>query len=358
MSCVDLVVIGGGPAGTAAAITAARNGAQVRLFEAGRFPRHKVCGEFVSAESLELLGSLLDKPDAGLLQSAARIGKTRLFVDGQIVATEVEPAAASIPRFDLDAALWGSAKAAGVEASSQVKVLRVTCDGSFTVKTPSGEVQAKAVINASGRWSNLRTPAEQTTKEKWIGLKAHFGEANPAASVDLYFFPGGYCGVQPVGKDHVNACAMVKAAVATELPEVLELHPELKLRSRAWQRVMDSVSVAPLFFETPQPVRDGVMMVGDAAGFVDPFVGDGISLALRSGALAAECAVEFIQGRKSRKDALERYQVEYERRFASIFRSSSRLRELLTWPRAVRAAVLFLLRSSPGITRQLVKRTR
>lgn len=357
MSSVDLVVIGGGPAGTAAAIAAARNGLRVRLFEAGRFPRHKVCGEFVSAESLGLLRDLLDKPHAALLQEAVRIGKTRLFVDGQTLATEVEPAAASIPRFDLDAVLWKAAQAAGVEACSQVKVLEISQNGSFSVSTSSGDVETRAMINASGRWSNLSAPRKQA-KEKWIGLKAHFAEANPAASVDLYFFAGGYCGVQPVGDDRVNACAMVRADVACALPEVLELHPELKARSRDWQRVMDPVSVAPLFFETPQPVRDGVMMAGDAAGFVDPFVGDGISLALRSGALAGECASKFVLGAASSKDALKRYEAEYQSRFASVFRSSSRLRELLTWPRPVRIGVLFLLRSSPKITRQLIKRTR
>src|SRR5882724_13604913 len=105
----DLTIVGGGPAGTSAAISAARQGATVLLLERGRFPRHKVCGEFVSAESLNLLADLLDSGHAALLRDAIRIPRARLFVDGRTLRTTVDPPAASIARVDLDAALWHSA---------------------------------------------------------------------------------------------------------------------------------------------------------------------------------------------------------------------------------------------------------
>lgn len=364
MSAADLIVIGGGPAGTAAAITAVRSGARVMLLEAGRFPRHKVCGEFVSAESLELLGQLLDLQHASLLRDAVRIAQARLFVDGRALSAEIQPAAASIPRFDLDAALWDSAKRAGVEAGQQVKVLEIRGSGPFVVKTSQGELEARAVINASGRWSNVHaaaSPASNQPGAKWIGLKAHFAEASPFSSVDLYFFPGGYCGVQPVelsGQPRVNACAMVRADVVTTLPEVLEMHPTLRERSRQWRSLSDPVSVSPLLFQTPRPVHEGVLMAGDAAGFVDPFVGDGISLALRSGALAAQCLAEFFAGRVSQEDAVRHYAAEYQQRFVPIFRSSARLRRMLLLPRTMRKAMLAVLQTTPALTNYLVKKTR
>src|SRR5512138_3557027 len=105
----DLIVIGAGPAGCSAAITAARAGASVLLLERGRYPRHKVCGEFVSAESLELLEHLLDG-SRGLLTTSPRIHKSRVFLTAGGFEAPIEPAAASIARYDLDHALWMAAK--------------------------------------------------------------------------------------------------------------------------------------------------------------------------------------------------------------------------------------------------------
>jgi len=354
----DLAVIGGGPAGTAAAIVASRAGARVLLLERGRFPRHKVCGEFVSAESLGLLSSLLSSQHARLLDDAVRISRARIFVDGQVLESSVAPAAASIARFDLDSAMWDSAGHAGVDCRQQVTVQSVTGNGPFRIRSSAGEFEAKAAIDATGRWSNLRGAPKQNGAVKWLGVKAHFGEHAPSESVDLYFFDGGYCGVQPLGVDRVNACAMVQAERASSLEEVFELHPELRERSRSWKMVIEPVTTSPLIFRTPEPVRDGVAMAGDAAAFVDPFVGDGISLALRSGALAGECLAGFVCGGDSLDGALETYRREYEMRFGAVFRTSSKIRRMLVWPRPVRKPLLFLLQKAPGITRYLVSKTR
>ena len=104
----DAAVIGGGPAGTAAAITVARLGARVGLFEAGEFLRHKVCGEFVSAESLDVLRDLLRSMPAAeaMLRTAPVIDHTRLFLEGRVIQARVNPPALSIPRYALDSLLW------------------------------------------------------------------------------------------------------------------------------------------------------------------------------------------------------------------------------------------------------------
>ncbi len=155
----DLIVVGGGPAGSAAAITAARGGARVLLLERGRLPRHKVCGEFVSAESLELLGSLLHAGHLAVLTDGVRISRTRLYVDGRMIGAVIDPPAASIARFDLDAALWESAYLAGVDARQQVTVREIGGRGPFRICSSDGEFESRAVINASGRWSNLNGTA-------------------------------------------------------------------------------------------------------------------------------------------------------------------------------------------------------
>jgi flavin-dependent dehydrogenase len=361
----DLIVIGGGPAGTAAAITCARNG-RVLLLERGRFPRHKVCGEFVSAESLDLLGNFLAAQHARLLAGAIRIPRARVFLDGRTLDATVNPPAASISRLDLDQALWDSAQQCGAECRQQIAVQNISGTGPFLVKTSAGEFESRALVNASGRWSNLN-PVSNGNKSgaKWIGLKGHFAESSPLASVDLYFFEGGYCGVQPVElgdtvtkSGRVNACAMVRADVASTLADVFACHPGLQERSRGWTPLSDTVSTSPLVFREPQPERDGVVMAGDAAGFVDPFVGDGISLALRSGSLAGECLTPFFLAQTSLPDAARDYRVAYERRLMPVFRTSSKIRRMLSLPQSVRGPILCLLEKTPAITRYLVSKTR
>lgn len=368
----DLIVIGGGPGGSSAAITAARTGARVLLLEGGRLPRHKVCGEFVSAESLAPLTSLLSHQHQPLLSAAPRIGHSRIFLDGRMVPAPVDPKAASIARYDLDSVLLKSCEDQGVTVRTQATVQSVAREtlnmpGSSSplrVTASSGDFLGRAVINASGRWSRLSGTMPPQTTPKWIGIKAHFSEPAPSDSVDLYFFDGGYCGVQPVklagqaGPNRVNASAMVKPGIASTLAEVLRLHPALRQRSRDWQPLSDAVSTSPLFFRSPVPARDGILFAGDAAAFVDPFVGDGISLALRSGALAAESLGGFFQGKASLEAAADHYADAYEKRFASIFNNSARLRRMLLFPRPIRKAALMILERAPVLTKFVVRKTR
>jgi flavin-dependent dehydrogenase len=365
MVLYDLIVVGGGPAGTSAAISAARAGASVLLLERGRFPRHKVCGEFVSPESLGLLSSLLH--DSSLLEQAIRIPRARVFLDGRTLQTPVEPAAASIARLELDDALWRSAERAGVDARQQITVRSISDSGPFRVATTVGDFEGRSAVNASGRWSNLNLPTagNGSGEQKWLGIKAHFAEQAAGPSVDLYFFKGGYCGVQPVtvsgensGLRRVNVAAMVHADVASTLPEVFAQHPGLHERSRKWAPLSDPVSTSPLIFRDPQPERDGVLCVGDAAGFVDPFVGDGISLALRSGSQAAECLVPFFARTVSLANGVGRYREVYNQSLLPVFRASSRIRQMLRLPRSVRRPLLLLFEKNPALTQLMVKRTR
>jgi flavin-dependent dehydrogenase len=151
---------------------------------------------------------------------------------------------------------------------------------------------------------------------------------------------------------------MVRADVARTLPEVLLRHPALLQRSQEWELVFKPVSTSPLIFQRPEPVRDRMLMAGDAAGFVDPFVGDGISLALRSGAMAAKCLGAALSGRISFDAALDRYRREYQRELAPVFRASSAIRRVLSLPRGVRKPLISLVNSSPKIARLMVSATR
>ena len=377
----DLIVIGGGPAGSACAITAARAGAKVLLLEKDRFPRQKVCGEFVSPESLGLLRGLLrdgllrdGQPNDGLRNgspadargknamnndlflSAPQVVSSRIFLDNKSLTLPVSPPAQSIPRFDLDPALFHAAQNNGVVTLEDVAVSEVRHNDLFHVVTAEKTYTARAVVNATGRWSKL-TQFDVAGKDKWLGLKAHFTEASPPQSVDLYFFPGGYCGVTPVGATAINACAMVRSDVAHTLDQVFAKEPRLWQRSRAWQPLFATVTTSPLYFREPETECEGMLLAGDTAGFIDPFAGDGISLALQSGSLAAESITPFLRGSCSIEDARRQYRAAYRKRFTAAFRNAARLRAALAAPRWIRSAA-WAFAGVPGVGKMLVRGTR
>jgi menaquinone-9 beta-reductase len=353
----DLIVIGGGPAGTSAAITAARAGFTVLLLEAGKYPRHKVCGEFVSPESLDLLTSLLGS-GSELLSSAPRLSRSRVFIDDTELQFPLIPSAVSISRHDLDAALWHAAINSGVDARQQTSVQDVSGRGPFAVRTMQTEFSAKCVIFAAGRWPRMeRFRPDLQPGPRWIGLKAHFAEATPPLSTDLYFFEHGYCGVQPIGDGRVNACAMVRSDAATTLDGVFSKNAMLEKRSREWRRTFDTVTTSPLVFRQPIPVRDNILLAGDSAGFIDPFAGDGIALALRTGSLAAQSLVPFLQSRCSLDDACRSYARSYAAHMLPIFRSAERFRFGLRLPRPIQQQAAKLLRI-PALANFVVRTTR
>lgn len=350
----DVAVLGGGPAGTAAAITAARGGARVVLLERGSFPREKVCGEFVSAEALALLSTLVT--DDAWMAEHPRIDRLRIFATGRHADATLRPAGCSIARTALDDALWRSAANAGVTALTASPVLTITGAAPWTVVTAARAFTAHAVIDASGRWSALRA-SPLPTGTGWLGLKAHFLELAPPPGVDLYFFRGGYCGVQLVGPDRINVCAMVRADIATRLEQVFLRAPELRLRSRNWRRGTPVVATAPLLFRAPVPVYDGILRVGDAAGFIDPFAGDGISLALHSGTLAAHSLLPFFCGKESLVACASRYARSYSRHLLPAFRAAAFMRSWSRWPAPVQGVAVRLLGNSV-ISRHVIARTR
>ena len=347
----DVAVVGGGPAGTAAAITAARAGRSVLLLDKSRFPRNKVCGEFVSAESVTLLRSLLGELASALMDHAPRISHADLFFQGRTLRIPISPSAVSISRFALDQALWRTATAAGVDARECATVLGVEDEGAgFLVRASNAEFRARAVINASGRWSEL---SRYAAADGWIGLKAHFAEAQPRPGVQLYFFTHGYCGVQPAGAGEINVCGMVTASSARRLHELLGLEPRLEARSRDWKQSTETITTFPLVFRRETPLRGKVINVGDAAAFVDPFIGDGISIALQTGALAGRLLCGAIHA----EAAAERYARAYYASVSPVLRRAAQLRRLLQ-KRKMFGSVASMAMRSPWISGWAVNTTR
>lgn len=327
----DLIICGGGPAGTSAAITAATTsgGIRVLLIEAGSFPRHKICGEFFSPEAATTLKALLG--DGGAMPGyGLRIHRVGLHARGVSTSFALPTPAFSITRHDLDAALWNRTQQLGITCLERTRVLAIARDDNgFDVKTSGGSFSARCVINATGRWSEVNNSTAGRTK--LIGIKAHFETgAVLDPTCDLHFFRGGYIGIQPISETVLNASALVDASRYRDMDSVLRA-AGLADRSRTWQGLYSPITCPPVSFTSPVPIRDGVINCGDAAAFIDPFAGDGMSLALHSGVLAGEYAVQVARG-MSGADAAASYEHEYRRRFAGAFRSAARIRRFAFAP--------------------------
>ena len=345
----DLLVIGGGPAGSAAAITAARRGLRVLQLDAGSFPRHKVCGEFISAEAITLLRSLLSPSDAQALDAMAPISEVHLHVDGKTARLPLSRPAMSLARAQLDTLLWKSAQGHGATCEEKCRVQAVANDNSeFRISADHREFRARAVVNCSGRWSELSLPllASQLKRDRWIGIKGHFYEASATTSCDLYFFSGGYCGVLPVRsstENVVNAAAMIRSDVARNFDELSALDPALRPRMQRWQPVFSPITTAPLVFRQPQTSHNSVLLAGDAAGFIDPFTGDGISLAIHSGIEAASVMHAYLRNQLTLQEAVDAYDQWYRSNLLPAFSTAKRLRQLQSLPRSMRRLSLSLL---------------
>ena len=206
------LVIGGGPAGCAAAIALAQAGRSVLLLEKTREAHDKVCGEFISWEAAHYLGRLgIDLEALG----AEEIHRLRLLNGESLLESALPFPAWSLSRRRLDAALLRQAELEGVDLKrgENVRGLR-KLEGSWTVSTAGQTWRAQRVFLASGKQDIRHWPRKQRGTEDLIGLKLHVRLAKPQwerlrGTVELFLFDGGYGGLEPVEEGKANLCFLV-----------------------------------------------------------------------------------------------------------------------------------------------------
>lgn len=368
-------MVGAGPAGAVAATVLARAGARVLLVDRARFPRHKLCGDTLNPGAMAILrrlGLAAAAETGGLRIDGMRVtGEGGLSIEGRYPAGLHGRA---IARRDLDAALVESAVAAGVVFNDDVAVhaplverapRAVVAGVSASVAGRQQELRAPVTIAADGRHSTLgfalglaRHPQQP---RRWaIGM--HLQDVSGIGPFgEMHIRRGHYIGVAPLPSGLANVC-VVKPAAAVEralgdpaacLLAALAIDPELRDRVTRSQPVGRPHVLGPLAVDAvagacPPP---GLLLAGDACGFVDPMTGDGLRFALRGGEMAARAALEALHhGWQGVHQDLDRQR---RREFAGKWRFNRALRALVGSPGAVRAAAAGA-RVAPAVVRALI----
>jgi menaquinone-9 beta-reductase len=352
---MDLGIIGGGPAGTMAAVEAARSGLGVVVWDGATFPRDKVCGEFLSPESIPLLKKVIPAE----LSRAAAIRRAEFYSKkGHCHSVIFSRPGAGLSRRALDHALWRAAATAGAACHQNEAVIRVgKCrssavdDGAVWEAAPAtvNPFRVRGLLLACGRWwkvDGLPSPVEARGKRngagEWVGAKAHFAGIEPRDAVEMYFFQGGYCGLAPIEDGIYNACFLVHRALARSCRgsgitdfrrwvNKIAGHPPLAARLRSGVQASETIATAPVFPARRSSVLEGALAIGDAAGFLDPFTGDGISIALHSGQLAA-CELTRGLRQASSMQAAQRYRSQLDQSVRRSYFCATILRALLRAP--------------------------
>jgi menaquinone-9 beta-reductase len=377
-SQVDALVIGGGPAGLSAAMHLARQGARVLLCEAKRYPHDKMCGEFLSPECEGLLRENgFGEVAVGL--KPAQIHTARLTApDGSQWQASLPGMALGVSRRLLDAALADRARAAGAAIWEGTSIQSVKGDlrSGFTAQT-SGDaacsIDARLVIGAQGKRSALDRALDRRflrKRQPYMALKAHFeGPAIPGR-IELHGFAGGYCGLSEIEDGRLVACLLVHEQVFQQAggrgPDGVEnfiqwmqaQNPNLRAWFAQARRVHPRwISISQICF-TPKPViEQDVLMAGDAAGLITPLAGNGISMALEGGRLAAGLGGAFLAGDLPAQALRRQYPAAWRAAFGQRLALGRTLQPLMLRPAALGLA-LRLLRRVPPLGDYLVTHTR
>lgn len=354
---VDVAVIGAGPAGSVIAALLASRGVSVAVLDRDRLPRDKVCGEFLSWDALPILdliglGGALDAAGSPVIGRCRVVGRrrTREFTLG--------PGARGVSRFLLDELLLSAAATAGAKRMDGTAAAAFSFDrGRWMVTLEAEEIQARAIVGAWGRWGrfdqHLRRAFVSDRTHRNFGFKRHYHGPHDPSVVELHSFRGGYAGVNRVERDRVNICGLVHAGRLSGQKERWDgLIAELRRESPSLDQLYalhqpaqeNHLSSDPLIFRARLPVEQGIWMVGDASGVVDPLTGNGMAMAMQSALLAAPRLLRLLES-PARRAALEaEYVREHRELFASRIRWSRTVAALLARPALLDAA----LAAAPG----------
>lgn len=367
----DVVLIGGGLAGLAAALDLAGRGHRVVVVERKQYPFHRVCGEYVSHEVSPYLRRLGADP--------APLGPATLTTfllsspAGRTLGSPLDLGGFGVSRYQLDNFLYKLALARGVEFILPATVADVAFDaaaGRHTLTLADGrQLTARLVLGSYGKRSALDRQLDRpffAQRSPYLGVKHHLRLPGFARDViALHNFRDGYAGISAIEEDKLCFCYLttrdnLKASggtIANLEAEVLAQNPHLAdilrhaERLYAQPEVINEISFAP-----KQPVEQHLLMLGDAAGLITPLCGNGMAMALHGAALAAPLADQFLRGMLPRPALEAAYTQTWRRTFGARLRVGRTVQRLFGGP-VLSELVVGGLRHWPAAVRALMRQT-
>ncbi len=334
----DVVVIGGGPAGAVAGAILAAGGVDVVIAEQKVFPRQKVCGEFLSPGAfpvlarLGVLSEILDRagPEITSLTMHPSVG---LKIKAAMPCDGAGRFARGIGRHHLDTLLLDRARRLGARVLTPCHVRKVvgSSDQGFTIETDQcGVIESKLIIFANGRPPSDGQPTSHSKKmRQMVGFKTYFNQCHLGAdTIGLYGCRGIYGGLLRTGdvggEPRYNLAFVARRSVMESVAGANGLLSRLRQSNHALDRALaDAQRVdrwhawGPLWPGVRRLFDDGKFYVGNAAGEVQPLIGEGMTLAIRSGALAADTLALGLRGGAAPSEIAARYEVLWREDFSS-----------------------------------------
>jgi flavin-dependent dehydrogenase len=370
---LDVLIVGAGPAGAVAGAVLARAGARVRVVDRAMFPRDKLCGDTVNPgtlATLSRLGLARGIDSCGLPVEGMRLtGANGAIVEGRYPRGQIGRA---LLRRHLDWMLLQDALAAGAQFEPGVAVRGPLIDDGRVTGVRAGgrgwehDLRARVTIAADGRRSTLAfslgLAAHPPRPRRWA-IGAYVETAGPStpspAFGEMHIRSGRYIGIAPVPGGLTNVCVVKPWRPGDRAfgdPQRLllgELARDPMLRDRfAGARLANPPAVlGPLAVDARPCSIEGLLLAGDAAGFVDPMTGDGLCFAIRGAELAAHSALTALEhGWSGVHDSLA-----FQRRvaFGGKWRFDRVVRTIVAFPPAVAVAAVGA-RVAPAVLRQAI----
>lgn len=303
-----------------------RAGVPSTLIEKKSYPFHRVCGEYISNETVPFLQSL------GLFPtefSLPRLSRFRLSsVNGKYADLSLDLGGFGISRYSFDHFLYEKAKASGVNFFLNTEAETIAFETQrFIVKTEQQMLKADVIVGSFGKRSKVDiTMARNFIRKRspYIGVKYHIYTDHPNDLIALHNFKDGYCGISNIEDGKTNLCYLSHRNNLKKYGNIAEMEANVLFKNPFLKSLFENAkfifnkpeTINEISFETKSPVENHVLMVGDAAGMITPLCGNGMAMAIHSSQLLSKCIIRYCKTPGYSREQLER---DYSQQWKMLF---------------------------------------